>query len=152
MSGMISLGVLLLWFGSTPVPVESTGLSASISGRGTTVSIGDNNGGSVITFAHRVLDLYNSKADVRIEGVCSSSCTLITALPKERVCIGPNARLQVHQASFPTGLKDPRLTQLMWQVYPSWIQKAVGQPDALTHATVDIDHAALLDYYGPCIE
>lgn len=152
MSGMASLTALLLWFGTTPVPPVATGLSASISGGTTTVSVGDNNGGAVISFAHRVLELNDSQAQVRVEGSCSSACALITALPRERVCVGQSGRILIHQASFPGGMKDSRLTQLMWDVYPDWIQDLIGKPAELGPIFVEVSHLNLVGYYGPCIE
>ena len=152
MSGVASLTALLLWFGSTPVPPCATGLSASVSGGTTTVSVDDNNGGPVISFTHRVLELYDSQARVRIEGDCSSACALITALPKERVCIGQYGRILIHQASFAGGIKDNRLTKYMWDVYPEWIQDLVGDPADLGPDFVEVQHSELIRYYGPCIE
>lgn len=152
MSGMASLSALLLWFGTTPLPAEPTGLSASISGRGTSVVVGDNNGGAVLSFAHRVLDLYRSDANVRIEGDCSSSCSLILALPEERICVGINGQVRIHQASFPGGLKDRRLTRMMWNVYPDWVRDKVGDPDRMDADLIDISRDELVKHYGPCIE
>lgn len=153
MSGLSSLSALILWFGISPVPNVATGLSPSALDRGgTAITINDNNGGAVVTFAHRVADLADTSILVRIEGGCSSACTLITALPPDRICVGPGAHLDIHQASFPGGRKDGRLTHLMWDVYPEWLQQTVGDPDLLSSDLVVVDYEELLNFYASCSE
>lgn len=134
------------------MPIEDTGLRSSISNGVTTVTISNNNGGPVIVFAHRILSLYVAGARVRLEGDCNSACALVTALPKDRICVGRTARLRIHQASYPNGAKDGRLTGKMLEIMPDWVQQRVGGPDRLGREFVEIGAAELLEYYDLCIE
>lgn len=115
--------------------------------------IRNNPGGAIYDFIYNYQRLNKSGRRVKILGECASACTLITGLvPKHRICVGPRASLAFHYASIselkPNGewkqLYDERGrrlfsksgTQLMWDIYPSyikaWITKNGGLQDNLT--------------------
>ena len=65
------------------------------------VTIDADYGGIVADFARRIADYRRHHVRVRIMGECASACTLVTSLRPDRVCIGPQAVLEFHQAFLP---------------------------------------------------
>lgn len=89
------------------------------------VTIAGQPGGAVSTHAARIIDYENAGTRVRLMGSCVSACTLVLALPRDRICVGPNAALGFHQ---PTPRNNPRIatTDLgaaMVETYPAFVQQ-----------------------------
>lgn len=62
------------------------------------VTIAGNLGGSIDQFGRRVQVYIDGGTKVRVMGECASACTMVTALPPDRICVGPDASLEFHQA------------------------------------------------------
>ena len=89
------------------------------------VTIAGQPGGAVSTHAARVIDYDNAGSRIRIMGACVSACTLVLALPRDRICVGPNAALGFHQ---PSPRNNPRLATTdigaaMQDTYPGFVQQ-----------------------------
>jgi hypothetical protein len=79
------------------------------------------------------------RVTVRIEGECISSCTLVTALPRERICVGPNAAFEFHQAFLlnrfdpeDTSIRSDDGTALMMRFYPKRVRAWIAAMGGLT--------------------
>lgn len=89
------------------------------------VTVGGSSGGSVQMFADRVIDYDRSGTRVRVTGPCVSACTLLLALPPDRICVGPRASFGFHQ---PFYSNTPRLATsdlgtAMFDTYPSFVRQ-----------------------------
>lgn len=92
---------------------------------GPEVTIVGQPGGSVTTHAARVIDYDRAGSHLRLMGACVSACTLVLALPRDRICVGPQVALGFHQ---PTPRNNPRLATTdigaaMAETYPGFIQQ-----------------------------
>jgi hypothetical protein len=65
----------------------------------------------------------------RFQDFCGSGCTTVmTYIPKERLCFGPQGKLGFHQARYNTakGPIAPEVTQRMFDNYPAEIQRWIS--------------------------
>jgi hypothetical protein len=79
---------------------------------------GSDFGGSTLRYISKYIAWADEKADVRIEGECDSSCTLVLGLvPLEHICATANAELGFHSATR-DGVYSDAMTKIMWELYP----------------------------------
>jgi hypothetical protein len=75
---------------------------------------------------------------VRIVGPCQSACTVLLGhIPRERICVTPQARFGFHLAKFPSS------TAILWDAYApdirAWITAHGGlKPDFMWMGAPDI--------------
>ena len=89
------------------------------------VTIENQRGGSVSGHASRVIEYDRENSSVRVTGFCVSACTLVLALPPDRICVTPQASFGFHQ---PTLGYDPKNTTTdlgtaMEEAYPRFVQQ-----------------------------
>lgn len=98
------------------------------------VTISGSPGGSINAFADRVIDYDRAGTSVRVMGPCVSACTLVLALPQNRICVGPRASFGFHQPflSGRPGIATSDLGSAMVDSYPSfvrqWLKARGGMP------------------------
>jgi hypothetical protein len=74
-------------------------LMISIPSGSATVRISDDHGGRIGDYLAKYQALRLSGERVAIDGICASACTMILgALPRNRICVTPQATLQFHAA------------------------------------------------------
>ena len=67
-----------------------------------TMVITADGGGSINQYEQRYATVRESGERVVIDGLCSSACTMVLGMvPRDRVCVTPNALLGFHAAWFP---------------------------------------------------
>ena len=99
---------------------------------GPVVTIQNQSGGNVSLHASRVVDYDREQTQVRVVGACVSACTLVLALPPDRICVGPGAAFGFHQPFFGNarGIPTTDLGQAIKDVYPrfvkQWLDKNFG--------------------------
>ena len=89
------------------------------------VTIEDQNGGNVSLHASRVIDYGNAGSHLRVMGTCISACTLVLALPRDRICVGPNAAFGFHQP-FLAGARNIATADVgaaMADTYPPFVRQ-----------------------------
>ncbi len=100
-----------------------------------TVRITDDMGGLMTEYASRFANVRESGEKVVIDGPCFSACTMLLGmLPREQVCVTPNAVLGFHAAwNFDeTGhrVTSASATHTLYDIYParvrSWIARRGG--------------------------
>jgi hypothetical protein len=100
-----------------------------------TVRITDDMGGLMSEYASRFTAVRDSGEKVVIDGPCYSACTMLLGmLPREQVCVTPNAVLGFHAAwNFDEGgrrVTSASATHTLYDIYParvrSWIAKRGG--------------------------
>ena len=142
-------------------------LSVQGSGRGYTpmdlpepaaeVTIANQHGGGVTAHAQRVIAYDVAGTQVRLLGSCVSACTLILALPPDRICVGPQASLGFHLPSTSAhrtlGIED--LGRAMEESYPrfvqTWLDAKGGLPAAGSNAAIRfMGYDVLKSHYRTC--
>jgi hypothetical protein len=72
-------------------------LTASASAE--TIEVYDDHGGSVVQYNRRWAGLAARGVDVKIIGPCQSACTVLLGhIPRNRICVTPNASFGFHLA------------------------------------------------------
>lgn len=111
-------------------------MSVSLAGTAdATMRITSDPGGRIVTYVRKYAALRDSGERVIIDGMCASACTIVLgALPRERICVTPRARLGFHaawefgQAGRP--VTNPTATRMLLSMYPapvrSWIRRRGG--------------------------
>jgi hypothetical protein len=120
------------WLGVVAILV---GISIEIPAASAAMRITDDPGGRIVTYMRKFAGLRESGERVIIDGTCASACTIVLgAVPRERICITPRARLGFHaawefgQAGRP--VTNPMATRFLLAMYPpsvrSWIRRRGG--------------------------
>jgi hypothetical protein len=82
--------VALLLFLSAPASAE-------------TIEVSDNHGGRVVEYDARWAGLAARGVDVKIVGPCQSACTVLLGhIPRDKICVPPNASFGFHLANLPS--------------------------------------------------
>lgn len=115
------------------------------------VTIDNQMGGSVHLHADRVIEYDQAGTHLRVMGACVSACTLILALPANRICVGPRAAFGFHQPFF-ASVATSDLGKAMYDTYPSfakqWLQARFGGLPAGRPQFMGYD--VLKRYYPTC--
>lgn len=100
---------------------------AHAQGKGRTIDVYDNHGGSVAAYNARWLRLKSQGVKVRVIGPCQSACTiLLKHIPRRNICVTPAASFGFHTA------KIPAMTKLLWSGYDAGIRGWINQRGGLT--------------------
>src|SRR5262252_5553935 len=88
-------------------------------------------GGVINTHRARFQEIAQRGDQVEILGLCQSACTLVLGyVPLDRICFGPEARLNFHKASNADGTVSVEYTIMMVSKMPldiqTWIEKRGG--------------------------
>jgi hypothetical protein len=112
-------------------------------------------GGQIGPYLHKYAVMREAGQRVVIDGPCLSACTLALAvIPRERICMTPNAVLGFHAAWMPgtdgRPVKSNGGTRLLMAVYPpkvrAWIQRRGG----LNGKTIFLRGRELAALYPSC--
>jgi hypothetical protein len=120
-----------------------------------TVRISGDPGGQIGPYVQRYMSIRQSGEQVVIDGPCLSACTMVLGiLPRNQVCVTPNAVLGFHAAWRPdnAGNKVTSLggTQLLWDVYPKHVRKWISRKGGLSPRMIMLRGRDLASMYAPC--
>jgi hypothetical protein len=111
-------------------------------------------GGSISEYIKKYEDIADKKAKVEIRGTCISACTLVLGtVPREDICVGPNARWAFHSAHFGMGQFASEGTRLIWEIYPEDVQEALkarGWDGSVPEEHPDLIYFKGTDFAKPC--
>jgi hypothetical protein len=110
---------------------------ASLTPASATVLISDDNGGKMSEYASHFQQVSESGEQVVIDGTCLSACTMVLGLvPRNRVCVTPNAVLGFHAAWQPDGnggrVTSRPATSALLGTYPPAIRAWIARRGGLT--------------------
>jgi hypothetical protein len=116
--------------------------------------IRDDKGGSFGEYLLRFTTLRDSGERVIIDGKCFSACTLVTIIPKERICVTRRAVLGFHATWIDdqTG-KRPTTeegTRALFELYPPTIRTWINNHGGLGARMIFLKGRALADFYRFC--
>jgi hypothetical protein len=82
---------------------------------------------------------------VRIIGPCVSACTVLVGyIPRQNICVMPNAHLGFHWAT------TEFHTQELWNVYPPDIRQWISQHGGLTSQMLWLQAPSIYRYFRKC--
>jgi hypothetical protein len=121
------------------------------------VIIQDDDGGQLLAFLDRLAEYRRKGVHVRIEGVCTSACTVVTALPPDQVCVGPDAVLGFHQsfvekddAPNDTSARSDQATDYLMKLYPKRLRDWVVRQGGLSERFLVLSGAELERMFRRC--
>lgn len=119
------------------------------------VRIAGDQGGNIGAYWGRYIALRDSGEQIVIDGTCSSACTLVLGIvPRDHICVTPNAVLGFHAAWRPgfLGLQtvnDPA-TRTLWNYYPDPVRQWIARNGGLGSKTIYLSGPELLSMYRRC--
>ena len=82
-------------------------LLQALPARAETIDVSDSHGGSVAQYSGRWAELARKGVSVRIVGPCQSACTVLLGhIPRNRICVTPEASFGFHLAHSGVGDRD----------------------------------------------
>jgi hypothetical protein len=118
--------------------------------------ISDDGGGLIETYVQRFSRIRDSGERISVDGQCLSACTLVLAfVPRERICVTPNAVFGFHSAwSYDdqggTAL-DRKATQSLWDMYPERIRQWIRANGGLHQQFIYLRGRQLAAFYPVCL-
>jgi hypothetical protein len=110
-----------------------------------TIDVSDSHGGVVRDYNARWAELGSRGVNVRIVGPCQSACTVLLAhIPRERICVTPNASFGFHLAKTATG------TSLLLAAYSSDIMAWIDAHGGLTPAFIWMRAPDIYKFFKRC--
>jgi hypothetical protein len=130
-------------------------LLAGIAASHAAVLIAEDRGGRIGTYVDRYESLRSSGAQVVIDGLCASACTIILgAVPSNRICVTSRATLGFH-AAWDVGARgrvvtNREATRMLYAMYPMRVQRWIARHGGLTRHMIFLRGAQLQSMYRPC--
>jgi hypothetical protein len=117
--------------------------------------INDDAGGLIDTYVQRFSRIRDSGARIMVDGQCLSACTLVLAfVPRERICVTPNAVFGFHSAwSYDAQggeALDQKATQSLWDMYPERIRQWIRANGGLHQRMIYLRGRQLAAFYPIC--
>jgi hypothetical protein len=118
---------------------------AAIPARAETIDVYDDHGGIVPEYDAHWAELGSRGVNVRIVGPCQSACTVLLGhIPRDRICVTPEARFGFHLA------KVPRSTAILWNSYDSDIRGWINAHGGLTSDFIWMGAPDIYNYFKKC--
>jgi hypothetical protein len=121
---------------------------------GIVTRIRDDKGGSLGEYLLRFTKIRDSGERVIIDGNCLSACTLVTIIPKERICVTLGATLGFHggwiddnMGKRPTSAEG---TRLLFELYPPTIRSWIDNHGGLGARVILLRGRELANLYPRC--
>jgi hypothetical protein len=117
--------------------------------------INDDTGGLIDTYVQKFSRMRDSGERIVVDGQCLSACTLVLAMvPRDRICVTPNAVFGFHSAwSYDAQggeALDRKATRNMWGMYPARIRQWIGANGGLHPKLIYLRGRQLTAFYPLC--
>jgi hypothetical protein len=113
--------------------------------RAETIDVYDDHGGSVAVYDAHWAELAARGVSVRITGPCQSACTVLLGhIPRERICVMPEARFGFHLAHL------RQATETLWNAYDPDIREWIADHGGLTHDFIWMAAPDIYRYFRKC--
>ncbi|MBP9758047.1 MAG: hypothetical protein KBD06_05585 [Candidatus Pacebacteria bacterium] len=121
------------------------------------VRISDDRGGRIGTYIEKYQGLRSSGETVIIDGLCASACTIVLgAVPHDRICVTPNARLGFHAAwdfgENGRAVTNPEATQMLYSMYPTPVRRWIMIRGGLRSQMIFLSGKPLNRMYKSCYD
>lgn len=120
-----------------------------------TVTIDNDLGGQIGAYLTKFQALRRSGERIVIEGTCASACTMLLGIiPRNRICVMPQAVLEFHTAWDPSPaggqISSPAGNRILWSYYPNDIRKWIEWHGGLGSRILYLRGAALRALLPAC--
>lgn len=120
-----------------------------------TVTIGNDLGGQIGAYLTKFQALQRSGEHIVIEGICASACTMLLGIiPRNRICVMPQAVLEFHTAWDPSPaggqISSPAGNRILWSYYPNDIREWIERHGGLGSQILYLRGAALRTLLPAC--
>jgi hypothetical protein len=117
--------------------------------------ISNDGGGLIETYVQRFSRIRDSGERIAVDGQCLSACTLVLAfVPRERICVTPNAVFGFHAAWSYDGqggaALDRKATESLWDMYPERIRQWIRANGGLHQKLIYLRGRQLAAFYPIC--
>jgi hypothetical protein len=117
--------------------------------------ISNDSGGLIDTYVQKFTRIRDSGERIVVDGQCLSACTLVLALvPRDRICVTPNAVFGFHSAWSYDGQGGEAVnrdaTQSMWNMYPERIRQWIRANGGLHQSLIYLRGRSLAALYPAC--
>jgi hypothetical protein len=116
--------------------------------------IRDDKGGLFGEYLLRFTEIRDSGEQIIIDGKCLSACTLVTIIPKERICVTRRAVLGFHASWIDdqTGNRPTTAegTQTLFELYPPTIRRWINNQGGLGARMIYLKGRELAAFYPLC--
>jgi len=135
--------------------LAATLLLAEVGTSHAAMRIEDDHGGQIGTYITKFERLRSSGQSVVIDGLCASACTLVlSAVPPDKICVTPRARLGFH-AAYDFGRNgrmttNPEATMMLYSMYPTPVRRWISARGGLTPQMLFLHGRQLQAMYQPC--
>jgi hypothetical protein len=108
------------------------------------VSISNDSGGLIGSYAIRVASYRRAGTLVKFNGRCDSACTLLLGLPSQQTCISSGAYFRFHSPSAQSQRSVHIAEMYMMQKYPGWVRNWISRNNGLSRQliTMKYDYAS----------
>ena len=118
------------------------------------VRIAASGGGDVSAYSKFFALLEQSGRRIVLDGPCFSACTLVlSAIPRERICVTPRAVLGFHAAQWldtRSRRKYPASARVLASAYPADVRSWIEQHGGLTSKLIILRGQELASLYPRC--
>jgi hypothetical protein len=129
--------------------------ASAVTGASAAVRIRADAGGQIGPYLEKLAALRGSGERVIIDGPCLSACTMVLgAVPRNRICVTPRARLGFHAAWRPgengRPVASPQATQLLMDMYPEHVRSWITRRGGLSPRMKYLSGRELASMYQTC--
>lgn len=133
----------------------AAGLVVAMSSASASVRIAHDNGGRIDHYLQKFAMVRESGEQVVIDGPCLSACTLVlSAVPRDRICVTRKAMLGFHAAwHFGEGgapVRSAGGTRFLWEAYPAHVRSWLNRKGGLKSRMVYLHGRELASMYQAC--
>ena len=118
-----------------------------------TVRIANDSGGEIGDYVARFRALRASGERVEIDGTCASACTILLGMiPRNRICVTPNARLVFHSAWDAAGDQAVAAdgNRILWSSYPASLRQWIKRHGGLRSRTITLGWPEVAAMFPTC--
>lgn len=108
--------------------------------RSDVITISNDRGGQLITYALRMKKLEKYGTLTRFRGSCDSACTLYLALPRAQTCLLPGATFGFHLPYGASNAGNRIAARYMQRLYPSWVRSWIQRKGGLSRNLKRMDY------------
>lgn len=118
--------------------------------------IANDSGGRIEEYVTKFTRARDAGERIVVDGQCLSACTLVLALvPRERICVTPNASFGFHAAWIPDGAGGvagaSEASAAMWRMYPQKIRNWIRAHGGLGEKMIYLRGRPLAAMYPACL-
>ena len=114
------------------------------------VSIANNSGGNIASFAVEAAGYRNAGTMVRFSGRCDSACTLFLGLPTIQTCVSQGAYFRFHSPSAGSARSEHIAQNYLMRKYPGWVRNWIAQHNGLSHQLITMDYSTASQHMQTC--